>query len=298
MGNEADDLFAMFMEAGSNDRVNDHDYIRAPFGWPGGKFKSLQHIIPRLGRGTILNDCCGGSGVITINAPSSYSLKVFNDRHSGVVAFFRCLKDPEKVGRLVDWLSLTPHSREDFVWCHDSWENVTDDVERAARWYYMLRISFSQLGRNFGRTLKGPNQLAKKLYSDLEHLWVIHERIIGENVQIENRDCVLNMREYDSFTTDHYVDPDYLGTDPGIYEHRVDHQLLLKAVFEMQGQVFVSGYRSELYDSYPWDEIQTWDVMVSTKAQAFNERNHLAHKEGFMDRSRKAQEVLYIKHAA
>jgi site-specific DNA-adenine methylase len=274
---EQDDLFDLFNELESHDEkhIARENFIRAPFGWPGGKWHSLGNIIPKLGRGKILVDACGGSGIITINAPPSYNLKVFNDRHSGVTAFFRCLKDAEKLRAVCDWLSLSPHSREDFIWCRDSWSKCDGDVERAARWYYMVRTSFSQLGRNWGRSIKGPNQLAKKLSNSLEHVWEIHDRFINQEVQIENLDCIQCIKDYDSYDTDHYIDPDYIGTDPGIYEHR--------------------GYKTALYDSYPWDHIESWEVMVSTTPQVYNEQNHLADKRHHMGRDKTATEMLYIK---
>lgn len=293
------DLFNCFEELESHDtkHVERESFIRAAFGWPGGKWHSLGTIIPLLGRGSVLVDGCGGSGIITINSPPSYKLKVFNDRHAGIVAFFRCLKDPIKLQKMVDWLNLTPHSREDFIWARDSWDCCQDDVERASRWYYMVRISFQQLGRNWGRSLKGPNQLAKKLSNSLLHVWDIHERIIGQEVQVENMDVIQCCRDFDSQDTDHYIDPDYIGTDPGIYAHRVDHIQLLDTVFDLKGEVLLSGYQTPLYDSYPWDRVETWDVMLTMTSQAYNEQNHLADKRHVMGRDRKVTEVLYIKDA-
>lgn len=296
---ESDDLFDIFAELDAHDERHTarESFIRAPFGWPGGKWHSLGNIIPRLGRGKVLVDGCGGSGIVTINAPPSYRLKVFNDRHSGVVAFFRCLKDPDKLRKVVDWLSLTPHSREDFIWCRDSWDKCDNDVERAARWYYMVRVSFQQLGRNWGRSIKGPNQLAKKLTNSLEHVWTIHERLIGQEVQVENLDLLQCSRDYDSEDTDHYIDPDYLGTDPGIYAHRVNHVQLLETCFDLKGQVLLSGYETDLYNSYPWDEVIKWEVMLTMTPQVFNESNSLQDKRHVMGRDRKVTEVLYIKDA-
>lgn len=270
-------------------------YIRAPFGWPGGKWQSLKYLIPQIPKTTkVFVDVCGGSGIVTINSPDWIKLKVFNDRHAGVTAFYRCLKDPIKQQRIVDWIAASCHSREEFVWCRDSWEDCTDDVERAARWYYMLRTSFSQLGRNWGRSTNSPNMLAKKLHSALADFGMFHQ--IWKDVQVENLDACQCIKDYESPDTTFYVDPDYIGTDPGIYKHGVNHPLLLDTIANSRGYFMVSGYDNPLYNSKDfWTDRKEWEVSVSTTANAFNEENHLVGKENVMTRDRKAKEVLWIK---
>lgn len=267
------------------------DYVRAPFGWPGGKWRSLSQILPRLRYSKGYIEPCGGSGVILINRRKS-DLEVFNDRYAGVVAFYRCLRESVKCQALVDRLRLTVHSREEFIWCRDSWENPSSDVERAARWYYMLRMSFSQLGRNFGRATHGFPQQARALQRSLKHFAAISQRF--EEVQVENQDAVQCILDYSHPDHSFYVDPDYMDSDPGIYAHRVSHERLLDTIFASKGFFAVSGYANPLYDSYPWDERHTWEVVVSSKAQAFVNGN-LVGKENVMTRDKKATEVLWIR---
>lgn len=265
-------------------------YIRAPFGWPGGKWQSLKYLLPIIPKGGTLHDGCGGSGIVTINA-EGYDLKIFNDRHAGVVAFYRCLRDWDKQQKLVDRLSFSLHSREEFLWAHDSWENCTDDVERAARWYYMLRTSFAHLGRNFGRSTSGANPISRKLHNALDDFPKFHA--IFKHVQIENLDVVQSIRDYDSPSTKHYIDPDYIGCDPGIYKHKVQQREMLDALAECKGFVALSGYDNELYNSYKWDDIRQWDVSVSMTSQAFIDRLH--DKRDVMGRDRRAVETLWIR---
>ncbi len=269
-------------------------YIRAPFGWPGGKWQSLKYIIPLIPKTTkTFVDVCGGSGIVTLNTPN-IPLKVFNDRHSGVTAFYRCLKDPIKQQAIVDWIAASCHSREEFVWCRDSWKNCQDDVERAARWYYMLRTSFSQLGRNWARSTNSPNMIARKLHSALQDFAIYHS--VFKEVQVENLDAIQCILDFDSPDTCFYVDPDYIDTDPGIYEHSVDHKQLIDTIEKTQGYVLLSGYANSLYDSRTfWTDRKEWEVSVSAVANAFNEENHLIGKQNVMTRDRKAKEVLWIK---
>lgn len=287
---EHDDLFKRFCEF--DNYVDRETYIRAAFGWPGGKWHSLKHLLPLIPQADTFVDACGGSGVVTLNSPDWFKQKVFNDRHAGVVAFYRCLRDPEKMQKLSDRLQLTLHSREEFLWCKESWENCQDDVERAARWYYMLRTSFSQLGRNFGRATNGANMIAKKLKNGLDLFPMIHDRL--RDVLIENLDVLQCCRDFDSHTTVHYIDPDYIGANP-IYKHTVDHKKLLETIFDLKGWVAVSGYANQLYDSQPWDYRYTWEVAVTITAGVFTEDNNLLGKQDVMTRDRKATEVLWVK---
>lgn len=289
---ETNNLADILSEIEGFDAKPRETYIRAPFGWPGGKWQSLRHLFNVLPKAKTLHDGCGGSGIVSMNA-EGYDLKVFNDKHAGVVAFYRCLRDWNKQLKLVERLQLTPHAREEFIWARDSWADCHDDVERAARWYYMLRVSFAQLGRNFGRSLNTSNMLAAKLHSALDDFPMFHN--IWKSIQIENLDVVQSVRDYDSGDTVHYIDPDYIGSDPGIYENQVNHRMLMTAVQECRGFVAVSGYDNELYNSYDWDEKLQWEVTVSMTSQAFQESNHLGDKADVMGRDRKAIETLWIK---
>lgn len=268
-------------------------YVRAPFAWPGCKFNSLDFIIPKLPLGKTFVDGCGGSGVVTLNLPHNYPLKVFNDRHAGITAFYRCMRDNAKSQAVKKWLEMSLHSREDFIWCRDSWTNCQDDVERAARWYYMVRTSFSHLGRNWARATGGRAQIGAALHNGLDLFSLINWRF--REVQVENQDVEQCIRDYDSDGTVFYIDPDYIGTDPGIYEHKVRHRNMLDLVFSSKGWFAVSHYKNDLYESYNWSERYEWEVTSTMRSAAFDEGNNLAGKQNVMGRGDTAIEVLYIK---
>lgn len=296
MSSDAQKLWQMFDEL---DRLEDkprEDYIRAPFGWPGGKQESLPYILPKLPVRKVWVETCGGAGWVSLNRQPC-DLEVFNDRHAGIIAFYRCVRDAEKCLALRERLELSLHSREEFVWSRDSWQNCSDDVERAARWYYMLRCSFGQLGRNFGRATSGRSQQGRALQNGLELFPLIHSRF--RNFQIENLDVTVCIRDYDSPSTVFYVDPDYIGANPGIYSHTVQHRELLDTIRDSQGFFAVSGYANDLYDrqyATLWDDRITWKVSVTLTSQCFKD-NNLEGKEGQMRRDQKAEEVLWIREA-
>ena len=288
------DLFAAFQEIDDSTMIKAkrEEYQRAPFAYPGGKSKSLKNILPHLPYRESYIEPFGGSGAVLIARRPS-KLDVYNDRFAGVVAFYRCIQDSEKIMKLVNRLEDTIHSREEFIWCRDTWnENIHDDVERAARWYYMTAYSFSSLGRNFGRSIKGDNQLTKKFHRHVLEFDKIHARM--KHCLIENQDWRNILEDFDNHDAIFYLDPPYMDAYTGTYKDEIkpqDHKDMLNKVFAMDGFVAVSGYPNTLYDSFDWDERHTWDVIVSVKPMAF----HAENRKDKPELRNNANEVLWIK---
>ncbi len=288
----ADNLFNMLHQMNDDDEVR-NCYIRAPFGYPGSKDRSLEQILPKLPYRNGYCEPFGGTGCVLLARKES-KLEIFNDRYAGIVALYRVVRDREKLERFLARLELCLHSREEFVWSKETWKDHQDDVERAARWYYMMCVSFGSKGKQFGRCIKGRGQVGKKLTKKPELFWPLHHRL--RNVQIENLDWRLCLKDYDSDDMVWYLDPPYYGTWSGTYIHEFqgkdEHIELLNRIQHLQGFVAVSSYQNELYDSYKWDEIYEWEVYVSIVAQTATETNNLIGKD--MPRG-KMKERLYIR---
>lgn len=284
-----DDLDAQTAEPEKRETI-----VKAPFSYPGGKSRSVKYILPHLPVRRVWVDVFGGSGVITINRPKC-KLEVYNDRHSGVTDFYRCMRDAVLFNRLCTWLDCTLHSREEFLSNRDTWENTADPVERAGRWFSMVNYSFGSLGRNWGRSTGGDGGLAGKIRNGIKSLPEIHERF--KNVQIENADWSNILKDYDSPETVFYLDPPYVDAYRGTYEYEMSikqHEELIDTVFHLKGFVAMSGYPNPLYDKQPWDNTFHWEVQSTAKALAFKEENSKAH--GDTNRGN-ATEKLWIKES-
>jgi len=268
--------------------------VRAQLNYPGGKTKSVHKIIPHLPyREKYIEPFGGSAAVLLARYPST--LEVYNDRYGGVVAFYRCMRNETKMQRLCDLLDLTVHSREDFVWCKATWDKVDDDVERAARWYYMLSYSFGGLSRNFGRSTSGRGTLSGKIRNAIKKFPEIHNRF--KKVQVENQDWYDCIHDYDSEDAVFYIDPPYIEADSGIYKNKMtidDHRRLLTTIFDLKGFVAVSGYNNPLYENQDWDDRIEWDAHVSIQSLAYTEGNRKQQLEGLEKRGKSA-EVLWIK---
>jgi DNA adenine methylase len=293
---ETTDLGDLFEELERNTEPASRDtIIKAPFPYPGGKSRSIKNICSHLPYTDKYVSVFGGSGC-DILARRPVKLEVFNDRYAGVTSFYRCLRNPKLFDALVQWLELTVHSREEFVACRDTWQDTSDDVERAAKWYYMTSYSFASLGRNWGRALATRGIIGNKIRKKLTTFDAIHQRF--RNVQIENQDWSDCLHDYDSPDCIFYLDPPYVDADTGIYKVGMshdDHRRMIDIIFSLKGFVALSGYANPLYDNQDWDAKHTWKSYVSIQSGGHhgNKKEHLA---GQIEYSH-AEEVLWIKDA-
>lgn len=268
--------------------------LRAPLVYPGGKNKLAVEIIQHLPyRGRYIEPFGGSAAVLLARKPSR--LEVYNDRYGGIVAFYRCIRDERLLPKLKDRLDKTVHSREEWHWCKETWEEDTlSDVERAARWYYMTMYSFSRLSRHFGRSTSS-NARLPSIRDFVPEFNDIHKRL--KNVQIENLDWYDCIRQYDAEDAVFYLDPPYLGKDSGIYTNRMtedDHRNLISIIDNMDGFVALSGYENEIYDSIYWDDRIEWEVTSTMKSYAYTESNCKEHLKGLEKRETK-KEILWIR---
>lgn len=290
-----DDLFDMFEELErQTEPVEKGEILKAPFAYPGAKSRSVEHILPHLPYRRVYVEPFGGSGAVLLSRRKS-PLEVFNDRYSGVVSFYRCIRDERLMLKLCEAIEYSVHSREDFRWCKETWQDVTDPVERAFRWLYMNVYSFGSLGRNWGRSLTGANNMAKKFINKIPRMSKIHERM--KYVQVENRDWLQCVKEYDSPDTVFYLDPPYVDTDTHVYKDsytKDDHFVLLNFIENCKGFVALSGYANPINEGLDWDDYHSWEVFCSIESVTNTERNKKAGINESKKRSN-AKECLWIK---
>lgn len=289
------DYMALFDELDDDlKESNSREIIKAPFGWPGGKTKTMKHIIPHLPYKNTWVEVFGGSMAITLARRKS-KLEIYNDRYGGVVDFYKCLHDKHKMEALIARLDVQIHSREYYYWALETWEDVQDPIERAARWYYTIQASFGCKGNTFGRATSGAQTMGTKLTTNLRHFPDIHTRI--KDMTMENRNYKELMESYDSPVTVFYCDPPYMNTSGSMYKHEFtenDHREFLETVFRMKGFVAVSGYNNPLYQNQAWDDIYTWDQFISVEGTKYTESNNLEILEGTQGRGT-VTEHLWIK---
>lgn len=279
----------------SYDSRTQGEFLRPPINYMGNKFGQLDFIIPLLPWHETYVEVFGGSGAVLL-AKKSSKLEVFNDRFAGSTALYKCLQDDTKLQELRSKIAVMPHSREFFAWCRDTWEKENNDVDRAARWLYLVQASFAGRCEFFGRVVKNHNNIPNKIRDSIEIFPALHDRL--KKVQIENLDFKQCMKDFDGPNVLFYLDPPYYGND--VYSTgftKKDHIEMCQRIFQVQGAVVLSGYENPIYDQFPWDSVHiNQDVDNRVTAMAFDDHNGLAGREGTTERGVRV-EHLWIKES-
>lgn len=296
----SDENFLTAMLALENSDQDRTEFVRAPFAYPGSKHRSLDQLLPCLPYRNTYIEPFGGSGAVLIARDAS-PLEVFNDRHSGITCFYRCVASPKLCNELIDRFAHVIHSREEFIWSRDTWnDECLDIVERAARWYYSVAFSFTSKGWSFGRTTSGRAQAGAKIWNNIRFLPELSKRF--RNVQFENLDYRMCFKDYDKESVVWYLDPPYwlIGN---AFEHAMsktaEHIELCERIKHLHGFVALSGYDvpDHPYNKFDfWTHKISWKVRSSVAGMAFTETNHLKGFETKMEGGRTlVKETLWIR---
>lgn len=216
--------------------------------WIGGKKLLRKAIIERFPEEgyTRYIEVFGGAGWVMFEKEHGKELEVFNDANSDLINLYRCIKyHREELQKEMDWLAI---SREQFIDCKSQLESSgLTDIQRAARYFLIIKISFGADRRSFGTN-------KKNLANTIEYLPLVQERL--KNVVIENKDFESLLKVYDKPGALFYLDPPYHGTEK-YYDNcfsQEDHIRLKAALDRLKGK-FILSYNDdefirELYKEY------------------------------------------------
>ena len=202
------------------------------FPYIGGKFNLLKILIPLIPPHEIYVEVFGGAASLLLNKPPS-RIEVYNDVDGELVNLFMVVRDRPKdfVGRF----RLLVYSRELYMrWLRG--RPPKDPVERAVRFYYIMRCSF---GGNYGASWAFKRKAHKHapdiFWSSLERIEQIAKRL--KSTYIDALDFRMCIRNWDTPDTLFFCDPPYYGLD--YYRHSFsaqDHRDLRKVLGETKGK--------------------------------------------------------------
>lgn len=124
-------------------------------GWVGGKNNLKKRIISHFPEnyGRYIEVFGGAGWVLFAKDKKQGEMEVYNDLNSDLTTLFKCAKyHPDELQKELLWL---PHSRElffDFVQQLNS-AGLTD-IQRAARFLYIIKHSFGSTGKTFATSPK------------------------------------------------------------------------------------------------------------------------------------------------
>jgi len=177
-----------------------------PLSYVGGKRALAKRVIELFPKHTTYVEAfAGGAQVFFHKEPSK--VEVLNDLDGEIVNFFRvCQAHSEELLRCFRY-SLV--SRKWFELLRATDPATLTDVQRAARYLYLLKSSFASLVRNphyHWHVVQPPGLNLERLPELLENA---HKRL--ERVQIECLPYEKVLRHYDRPETLFYLDPPYFG---------------------------------------------------------------------------------------
>lgn len=222
-------------------------------------------IIENLPPHRIYVEPFGGAASVLLRKPR-LSTEVYNDMDGQLFALFRLLQDEIQSEKLIQAITLTTFSRDEFDL---SYEPTDDPVEVARR--YIVRSFFgygskacvSSTKNGFRCLRTGAASPAVDWSRFPQALRSIVHRMAG--VVVENKPALDVIRRFDRPETLFYVDPPYVHSTRnlvmGTYNFEMsdeDHRELASALREVQGMVAVSGYPSELYSELysDWERLE------------------------------------------
>ena len=173
----------------------------------------------------------GGAAWILF-AKEKTSFEIYNDIDNNLVNLFRCTKyHPDALKTEIDSL---PISREVFVDFKNQMESSgLTDIQRAARFYYLIKVSYGTDLRSFGCRPRSASDLKRSISEASDRL---------DRVLIENKSYQDLIEVYDRPDALFYLDPPYRGTEK-YYSFKfseTDHHKLCDLLHNLKGKFLLS----------------------------------------------------------
>ncbi len=244
--------------------------MKGPINYFGGKFGIAPKIVRLIPDHRIYVEPFFGGGSVLFAKPAS-PVEVANDAWRGVVDFYKVLQDSEKFARFERLCALSPYSRALYREYVETWVDCADDVERAYRWFYVVRSSFSgNFGKSWGYTVGasagGRAASVNRWLGAIDRLPEVSERLM--RVQFDCDAATRVILRYARPDTFFYLDPPYVhSTRSSSRDYRcemtdAEHVDLVDLVLCSEGKFAISGYANPIYarlESAGWRRID-WDV--------------------------------------
>ena len=222
--------------------------MRTPITYYGGKQRLIRELLPLIPKHKLyIEPFIGGGALFFAKEPSE--AEIINDLNENVTNFY-CVAQT-RFNELKLLIDGTLHSRAIYKGAMEIYNNPVkyDTIQRAWAFWVVTNQGFSgKIGSwGFGKS----NKIGKTLFNKREKFTQEYaERL--KCVQIENKDGVAILKQYDSKDSFFYIDPPYFNSDCGHYKGytEADYCNLLDTVVNIKGKFLLSSYPSEVLQEY------------------------------------------------
>lgn len=230
--------------------------------WVGGKKLLRNRIIenfPENGSYNRYVEVFGGAGWVLFAKERHAELEVYNDINGNLINLFKCVKyHPEALQKEMDYTLM---SREQFFDAKNQIDiKGLTDIQKAARFYILIKESFGSDLRTFGVR-------SKNMKNAVDYISEVSKRL--NSVVIENQDFERILKTYDKNATLFYLDPPYYQTEKYYSDKFMpeDHTRLKEILEKINGKFLLSyndcEYIRNLYSGYNIIEVDRTHNLIN-----------------------------------
>lgn len=225
--------------------------------WIGGKRRLAKTILPLFPKhACYVEPFCGAAALYFMKDQSD--VEVLNDINGELINMYRVIKHHlDEFARQFRW-ALS--SREIFRWLQVTPPETLTDIQRAARFYYLQKLSFGGKINNqsFGTATTSPPRLnLLRLEEDLSQA---HLRLSRTYIEHQAwQDCIA---KYDRPHTLFYCDPPYWGTEGyGVDFNLEQYDQMAELARSIKGKMIISvNDISEMRKSFAGLNVETVEI--------------------------------------
>lgn len=211
---------------------------RAFLAWVGGKSKLARQVVGLMPPHHSYIEVFAGAAWVLFRKEQS-RVEVINDLNGELVNLYRCIKF--HLEEFVRQFKFSLVSREEFTRLQKAPPETLTDIQRAARYYYLLKAGYGAkaFGHTFSSPVSGRSRL--NLLRIEEELSAAHLRLA--QVTIERQPYAQLIERMDTPTTLFYLDPPYFKCEnhygKGLFE-RADFERIATKLASIKGKFIVS----------------------------------------------------------
>jgi DNA adenine methylase len=212
--------------------------------WIGGKNYLKKEIVKRFPTENYdyYVEVFGGAGWVLFHKDRHAETEVYNDLNGELVNLFRVAK--YHCDELKKELGFLLNSREIFEGFKNQNTEYMTDIQRAARFFWIIKTSFGAKGGVYNCVKKDINKM-------VDYLSAIQIRL--KDVAVERKDFEKLINDFNRKNTLFYLDPPYYGTERyySVSFPKSDHERLFKSLCNTQ-QKFILSYNDceQIRDMY------------------------------------------------
>ena len=267
----------------------------SPFRYPGGKFYARRLILDILpDHEGYCEPFAGGASVFFAKPKAPESL--LNDLDADVINTLICIRDD--VEGLIDLLDGIP-AKKDLHHHYKECYRPRTDLERAFRWYYLNRTSYSGIMRPENCYWGYGDKYSMRPENWPAHLRTVSDKLQGVHLSSVDFEQVIDNLPDNWFA---FIDPPYFDADQQKFYRctfeQPDHERLSVCLRRNAGRLrFLLTYddHPEVRDLYGWATALTEQAWNYTVNRTDDQRNGKTKEDGFKSSRNKGRE-LFIRN--